>query len=138
MEKLSVSLEDYIEEIYILVLKNGQAKVTEIANGLNVKKASVTGALNLLAERKLINYAPYFPITLTAEGEEVAKNILSKHENITSFFVKVLGAEKSEASEIACKMEHIVSQKIFDNMLKLTDFVEKNAKDKIKNLYKNN
>ena len=138
MEKLSVSLEDYIEEIYILVLKNGQAKVTEIANGLNVKKASVTGALNLLAERKLINYAPYSKITLTAEGEEVAKNILSKHENITSFFVKVLGAEKSEASEIACKMEHIVSQKIFDNMLKLTDFVEKNAKDKIKNLYKNN
>ena len=27
MEKLSVSLEDYIEEIYIQVLKNGQAKV---------------------------------------------------------------------------------------------------------------
>lgn len=138
MEKLSVSLEDYIEEIYIQVLRNGQAKVTEIANKLNVKKASVTGALNLLLERKLINYAPYSPITLTSEGEEVAKNILAKHENLTSFFVKVLGAEKSEAAEIACKMEHIVPQKIFDNMLKLTDFVEKNIKDEIKNLYKNN
>ena len=138
MEKLSVSLEDYIEEIYVQVLKNGQAKVTEIANSLNVKKASVTGALNVLAERKLINYAPYSPITLTKEGEIVAKNILSKHENITSFFVKVLGAEKTEATEIACKMEHIVTPKIYDNMQKLTDFIEKNIKDEIKNLYKNN
>ena len=31
MEKLSVSLEDYIEEIYNQVLKSGQAKVTAIA-----------------------------------------------------------------------------------------------------------
>ena len=63
MEKLSVSLEDYIEEIYIQILKNGNAKVTEIANKLNVKKASVTGALNVLSEKKLINYAHYSPIT---------------------------------------------------------------------------
>ena len=32
MEKLSVSLEDYIEEIYTQVLKSGQAKVTLIEN----------------------------------------------------------------------------------------------------------
>ena len=73
MEKLSVSLEDYIEEIYIQVLKNGQAKVTDIANELKVKKASVTGALNILSTQKLINYAPYSPITLTSEGEKIAK-----------------------------------------------------------------
>ncbi len=135
MEKLSVSLEDYIEEIYIQILKNGNAKVTEIANKLNVKKASVTGALNVLSEKKLINYAPYSPITLTQKGEDIAKNILTKHENIASFFVNVLGADKNEAVEIACKMEHIVSEKIFNNMIKLTDFINQNAKDEIKNLY---
>ena len=58
MEKLSFSLEDYIEEIYNEVLKTGQAKVTAIANALNVQKASVTGALNILADKKLINYLP--------------------------------------------------------------------------------
>ena len=49
MEKLSFSLEDYIEEIYNQVLKNGQAKVTAIAEALCVRKASVTGALNILS-----------------------------------------------------------------------------------------
>ena len=38
MEKLSVSLEDYIEEIYKQTLKTGQAKVTATADALKVKK----------------------------------------------------------------------------------------------------
>ena len=54
MEKLSFSLEDYIEEIYNQVLKNGQAKVTAIADALGVRKASVTGALNVLSEKNLL------------------------------------------------------------------------------------
>ena len=55
MKLLSRSQEDYLEEIYKQVLKNGQAKVTDISLALNVKKASVTGALNALADKKLIN-----------------------------------------------------------------------------------
>ena len=135
MEKLSVSLEDYIEEIYNQVLKSGQAKVTAIAEALNVKKASVTGALNTLSEKKLINYAPYAPITLTDDGERIAKKILTKHENLSEFLIEVLGIEKQEALETACKMEHIVSDKLFSNMVKLTAFVKTELKDRIKTLY---
>lgn len=132
MQKLSVSLEDYIEEIYNQVLKNGNAKVTAIADVLGVKKASVTGALNILQEKKLINYAPYSPVTLTNAGEKIAKEIVKKHENLADFFTEVLNIERKEALEIACKMEHIVSDKLFDNMMKLTDYVKSDMKDKIK------
>lgn len=135
MEKLSVSLEDYIEEIYNQVLKGGHAKVTAISEALNVKKASVTGALNILSDKKLINYAPYSPITLTLEGEKIAKNILKKHEDISKFFVEVLNIPEKEAKETACKMEHIVSEKLFDNMNKLREFVKSEVGEKIKNIY---
>lgn len=135
MNKLSVSLEDYIEEIYTQVLKYGQAKVTAIAQALNVKKASVTGALNVLSEKNLINYAPYSAITLTSEGEKIAKKILQKHENIADFFKTVLNISEKEALETACKMEHIVSEKLFNNMKKLTKFVKSELKEKIDKLY---
>ncbi len=134
MEKLSVSLEDYIEEIYNQILNTGHAKVTPIASALGVKKASVTGALNVLAEKKLINYAPYSEITLTKDGEIIAKKIFEKHENLAEFFINVLNADKSEAADIACKMEHIVSDKIFDNMIKLTEYI-KNSDIDIKKIY---
>lgn len=135
MEKLSVSLEDYIEEIYTQVLKSGQAKVTLIADALGVKKASVTGALNTLSDKKLINYAPYSSITLTNEGEKIAKNILQKHENICEFFKEVLNISEKEAMETACKMEHIVSEKMFKNMVKLTKYVKSEIKEQIDKLY---
>ena len=135
MGRLSVSLEDYIEEIYIEISQTGHAKVTDIANKLGVKKASVSGALSNLAEKNLVNYAPYAPITLTAEGEKIAKEILLKHEKLSSFFVEVLGADKAEAAEKACKMEHIVSDKIFQNMIKLTEYTRNNLKNVIKKLY---
>ena len=127
-EKLSRSQEDYLEEIYNQVVKNGYAKVTEISNSLNVKKASVTGALNTLSAKKLINYEPYSKITLTKIGEDFARTIHEKHENLREFFENVLGLSKDEASENACRMEHIVSEKFFTNFVKFSDFIRDYSK----------
>ena len=127
-EKLSRSQEDYLEEIYNQVVKNGHAKVTEISNALNVKKASVTGALNTLSAKKLINYEPYSKITLTKTGEDFARTIHEKHENLREFFENVLGLSKDEASENACRMEHIVSEKFFTNFVKFSDFIRDYSK----------
>ena len=150
-EKLSRSQEDYLEEIYNQVVKNGYAKVTEISNSLNVKKASVTGALNTLSAKKLINYEPYSKITLTKTGEDFARTIHEKHENLREFFENVLGLSKDEASEKkhenlreffenvlglskdeasdnACRMEHIVSEKFFTNFVKFSDFIRDYSK----------
>ncbi len=123
MTILSRSQEDYLEEIYKQVLKSGAAKVTDISNALKVKKASVTGALIILAEKKLINYEPYSKITLTKEGEKLAQKILDKHENLREFFESVLGLSKEEASENACRMEHVVSEKFFTNFVKFSDYI---------------
>lgn len=125
MEKLilSQSQEDYLEEIYIQVLNSGQASVTAISNALNVKKASVTGALIQLAEKKLINYAPYAKITITKKGEKIAEEILKKHDTITEFFTQILQLPQKEAAENACRMEHIVSDELFSRLNKFAKFI---------------
>lgn len=120
MEKLSHSQEDYLEEIYIQVLKQGFAKVTEISESLNVKKASVTSAINQLSEKKLINYQPYSVITLTSDGEKTAKKILQKHKVLTKFFGEIL--ELENPVEIACAVEHLISDR---NLKKIRDFIAK-------------
>ncbi|HIZ27589.1 MAG TPA: metal-dependent transcriptional regulator [Candidatus Adamsella sp.] len=142
MEKLSSSLEDYLEAIYNEVVKQGYAKVTDISNMLNVKKASVTGALNQLSSKKLINYMPYSSITLTPEGEKIAKEILNRHEIMSNFLINILCLSKEEAAENACKMEHIMSEKMFERMTKLSEFIQNlssehpEMKEKLQNLYK--
>lgn len=116
MNELSKSQEDYLEEIYVQVLDHGFAKVTDISNSLNVKKASVTSALNQLAEKKLINYQPYSAITLTLNGENIAKKILQKHKVLTKFFSEIL--ELDNSSEIACAVEHLISDNNLDKIQK--------------------
>ena len=141
MEKLSSSLEDYLETIYNEVQKNGFAKGTDISKILNVKKASVTGALNSLTAKKLINYAPYSAITLTSQGEKLAKEIFKRHETMADFFSKLLHLPPEEAALNACKMEHIMSEEMFSRISKFSEFIQRYSDEnkdfgkKIKELY---
>ena len=67
------SLEEYLYSIYALSKNNDGARVTDIANKMEVTKASTNNALNQLKEQGLINYEKYKNITLTKEGLARAK-----------------------------------------------------------------
>ena len=142
MEKLSQSQEDYLETIYTEIKSKGCAKVTDIANILNVKKASVTGAINNLCEKGLVNYTPYSAITLTKDKEKDAKKILLKHEVMTNFLINALKLSKEEAAQNACRMEHIMSEEMFKRIHIFSHFLSDYSKEnsdfyeKLKNLYK--
>ena len=142
MSKLTPSQEDYLETIYLEAEKNGCAKVTDIAKLLDVKKASVTGALSNLCEKGLINYAPYAPITLTAEGEKEAKKILQLHEVMSVFLKNILHLSEDESTLNACRMEHIMTEEMFSRIKSFSAFIQdycsknQDFSRQIENLYK--
>lgn len=121
--KLSASLEDYLEAIYVSQKKHGVARSKDIMERLGVSGPSVTEALRLLSDRELINYSPYAAITMTDEGESIARDILHRHESIRDFFMEVLGLTSEIANEGACKMEHIASSSIIERMISYTAYV---------------
>jgi len=121
---LTSSLEDYLEAIYQLKREKKAARAKEISKRLGVNRSSVTGALHALAERELINYAPYDIATLTPEGERVAANISHRHLVLKDFFVKVLGVKAAEAEDSACRIEHVVSETILDRLAQFVDFIQ--------------
>ena len=123
-EALSDSLEDYIEAIYHLVSENKVARARDIAQRVGVNRSSVTGALHALAERDLVNYSPYDFITLTQEGERVARGVVKRHEALKDFFIKVLRVGGQEADDAACKMEHAISPLILKRFMEFVQFVE--------------
>ncbi len=123
-EPLSASLEDYMEAIFHIEDKKRAARAKDIADRLQVSSASVTGALRLLAEKELINYAPYDIITLTSKGRKVAQDVVHRHKMLRDFFVKILAVDETEAEVSACKMEHGVSEAILDRMTRFIEFLE--------------
>ena len=99
IEQLSNSLEDYMEAIFHIERKKQAARAKDIAERLQVSNSSVTGALRLLAEKGLINYAPYDIITLTPKGKELARTVARKHAALLDFFVNVLHVQEADAEE---------------------------------------
>jgi DtxR family Mn-dependent transcriptional regulator len=123
-EQLSASLEDYLEAIFWIASSKGAARTKDIAKRLDVRAASVTGALQVLARKKYVNYAPYEVITLTSEGLDEAKKIVRRHETLRDFFVSVLGIKEKTADEGACKLEHNIPKPIVDRLIEFMEFVE--------------
>jgi DtxR family Mn-dependent transcriptional regulator len=123
-EPLTSSLEDYLEAIFHVEQVKHAARAKDVAERLKVSGASVTAALRTLGEKKLINYAPYDLITLTTKGKAIAEDIVQRHDTLRKFFVKVLGIVPQEAEEVACKMEHAMSENVFERLTQFITFLE--------------
>lgn len=122
--QLTASLEDYLEAIFEIIQDRQVARAKEISERLGVSSSSVTGALHALSDRKLINHEPYGLITLTAKGKAAAEGVVDRHAGLHDFFVKVLGIDRAEADEVACRMEHMISPAILARLTRFVEFVE--------------
>lgn len=118
--KISASLEDYIEAIYQIEKEKELVKAIDLAKRLNVKRSSVAEAIKNLAKKELVTYENNI-LNLTEEGLKIAKEVIKRHNTLSDFFEKILGVENKEAQINACKVEHVLTKNAFD---KLCKFVE--------------
>lgn len=129
-KKLSQSLEDYLEIIYNEIKANKTVKAVDISRKLNVSRASVTEALNKLSEKGYINYEKYGDIIINKAGEDKAKEIVLRHNELTLFF-KNLGIDDFESETVACKIEHIISDNIQNKITAFNKYCKKHPEFKI-------
>jgi DtxR family Mn-dependent transcriptional regulator len=120
---MSSSSEDYLETIYILVQRDGFARVRDIAHARGVAAATVSIALRKLAEAGLVNYQRRAYIGLTASGEEAARRVLTRHRLLTRFFEEVLKMPARAAAAQACTMEHSLTDEAMDRMVRFFEFL---------------
>ncbi len=125
-EKLTSSLEDYLEVIYNFINKNSSVRAVDISRELSVSRASVSEALKRLAEKKLINYGRYDVISMTEEGKKHAEKVIEKHNALQYFFEEIMGLDGEEAGQTACKIEHIISENVLEKFTALKDFHKTN------------
>ena len=120
---LSESMEDYLEAIFNLIKENGSARVTDIANYLEIAASSVNQGLKKLNQEGLISQEKYGPIKLTKRGLKAAEKIRCKHQILYLFLNKTLGVSEKNADQDACSIEHALSEESFNKMV---DYLIKN------------
>ena len=128
--KLTESLENYLETIGMLIRKNKIARVKDISKELDVKNSSVNIALNVLADKGLIIHEKYGYVELTPEGKKIADDIQHKEDVLFQFFTEILDVNKEIALKDACRMEHTISDETLAKLIFFIGKINKKANKK--------
>ncbi len=107
------SQEMYLETILLLRSRKANVRSVDVVEELGYAKSSVSRAVNLLQDNGLINIDENGDITLTPAGQKKAEDIYAKHRVFTEAFIR-MGASPKVAEEDACRIEHVVSDELFE------------------------
>ena len=102
--------EDYLEAIYRIALEqpddDKSVRSVDIAESLDVSKASVNKALSQLKEQDMVEQSRYGRVTLTKEGEANARTTWRAHRALRTFLEEDLGVdtETADTYKSACHL----------------------------------
>ena len=120
MDALSESAEMMIKNINELASSGERVRTSDLSTKTELKPASVTEMIQRLGDLGLVDYEPYHGVHLTKQGQHVADVIEHRFNILERFLTEILGVDGNEASEVACRMEHVLTR---DVEHKLTTFL---------------
>ena len=109
--------EDYLELIADLLNQNGEARIVDIAEKLDIAQSTANKTIKRLVKQGYIKKEPYRSIFLTLKGQIIASNSKKRHK-IVYEFLKNLGVDHNIASTDSEGIEHHVSEKTLIKMEK--------------------
>ncbi len=122
MGELSSKLEDYLEAIYVVQQEKRVARVKDLADLLMVRPPTVNSAIKKLERLGLVEHQNYGYISLTPQGEEIARCVYDRHRTLLDFLIKVLGVDRRKALAQACGMEHSITEFTRERLQCLCEF----------------
>lgn len=115
------SEEMYLETILLLKQKSTNVHSVDVVGELNYAKSSVSRGMNLLVKNGYITMDRVTGvIEFTEKGREKAQNIYERHRVLTKALEKV-GANAELAEENACRIEHVISEDMFEIIKKFVN-----------------
>ncbi len=133
------SMEDYIEQIYILIEEKGYARVSDIAENLSVHPSSVTKMVQKLDKDEYLVYEKYRGLILTPKGKKIGKRLVYRHELLEQL-LRLIGVKEENIYEDVEGIEHHLSWDAIDRVGDLVQFFEEDESriDALREVQRNN
>ncbi len=125
------SMEDYIEQIYNLIKTKGYARVTDIAEALEVHPSSVTKMVQKLDKDEYVHYEKYRGFVLTAKGNKVGKRLVFRHDLLEDF-LEIIGVDEDKIYDDVEGIEHHLSWNAIDRIADLVDYFKEDEQHVVK------
>lgn len=128
------SMEDYIEIIYNLIESKGYARVSAIAEALDVHPSSVTKMVQKLDKDQYLDYEKYRGFVLTSKGKKIGERLVFRHELLEEF-LEIIGVNDENIYDDVEGIEHHLSWNSIDRIGDLVNYF-KDDDSRVKELKK--
>lgn len=127
-------MEDYIEQIYLHLESKGVARVSDVAESLEVLPSSVTKMAQRLDREGYVLYERYKGLELTDKGLKFGKKLVRRHYLLEQF-LRIIGVDEENIYGDVEGIEHHLSWNAIDRITDLVEAMEQDEKfvDKLKN-----
>lgn len=115
------TMEDYIEQIYQLIDTKGYARVSDIAEELEVHPSSVTKMVQKLDKDNFLNYERYRGFVLTKKGKEIGERLVFRHDLLEQF-LEIIGVDEANVYDDVEGIEHHLSWNSIDRIKDLVAY----------------
>ncbi|MGI9013805.1 MAG: manganese-binding transcriptional regulator MntR [Phycisphaerales bacterium] len=112
--------EDYVEAILDLIERDGECRITPLAEQFGVTHVTASKIIRRLSRDGLVIAKPREPITLTAEGRRLARHCRERHDVVYRFLLAI-GVGKRIAAVDTEGIEHHVSPQTLKRMRAIAD-----------------
>ncbi|GAA0135694.1 transcriptional regulator MntR [Paenibacillus sp. YSY-4.3] len=118
------SMEDYLERIYKLIDEKGYARVSDIAEGLEVHPSSVTKMIQKLDKDEYVIYEKYRGLVLTSKGKKIGKRLVDRH-HLLEEFLELIGVDEENIYKDVEGIEHHLSWDSITRIAALVDYFKR-------------
>ncbi len=133
------TMEDYIEQIYQLIDTKGYARVSDMAEELDVHPSSVTKMVQKLDKDNYLIYERYRGFVLTEKGKKIGERLVFRHDLLEQF-LELIGVDEDNIYEDVEGIEHHLSWNSIDRIGDLVDYfkADPNRIDQLRQIQKKN
>lgn len=112
MHNIHDSEENYLEAIVVLERDLGVVRSIDVANHLELSRASVSNAIKKLEQEGRVTMEEDGSLLLSSSGRAIGEEIDLRHRTLKDWFLHV-GVSPEVAENDACKVEHAISSETF-------------------------
>jgi DtxR family Mn-dependent transcriptional regulator len=108
--------------------KRGYARVTDVAKDLQITTGSASINLKALKAKNLIVEDENKFLSLSPQGEAIARAVHMRKNILHEFLVKILSVSPEQAEIDSCKTEHLISAETAQKLQEFTEtYLKKSA-----------
>jgi DtxR family transcriptional regulator, Mn-dependent transcriptional regulator len=108
------TIESYLEIIYMMVVEGQPVIGARLAEALRVSRPTVTTTLKRMVRDGYVKLNEHKAIQMTAQGQAVAEHLQRRHRVVERWLTDVLGFDWAKADAEAHKLEHAMSDAVFE------------------------